>query len=112
MATKQEIGVNELAAAALAADPALQTAMRGLILDGINHIRLQMRHGDDAIKTSIARALVPYLLKGMQQVDEQNSSAREREAYQAIRDAVMGNMPANIPVELNHVTEDAPGVAA
>jgi hypothetical protein len=108
MTTKQEVGINELAAAALAVDPVLQTAMRGLILDGINHMRFQMKHGDDAIKTALARALVPYLLKGMQSVDESNANAREREAYEAIRDAVLGKTHEIPPTLIPEVTEDVP----
>lgn len=108
MATKQEISINELAAAALAGDSLLQAAMRQLVLESINHIRYSMKHGDDTMKSSISRSMIPYLLRAMQSVDNDSAAAEERLAYEEMRQALLGNGPVPAPRGFTQVTEDVP----
>lgn len=107
MATKQELSINDLAAAAVRQDPVLKTMMRELVTEAVGEYLFAMKHGDQALKISLAKALVPYMLKAIQSAEDTEADQAKREAYKRMTEAMMGTSTA--PIEsIKEVTEDAP----
>lgn len=107
VATKQELSINDLAAQVVRQDPELKAMMKQLITDAVGEYLYAMRHGDQALKISLAKALVPYMLKAIQSAEDGEADKEKKEAYKRMTDAMMGR---DIPVVESTpiVTEDAP----
>jgi hypothetical protein len=79
-----------LAAAVIAQDPELRNDLRSMIKDMIGVLRYQIRYGDDSTKISLAKTMVPQLLRSMQNVEQDEERAAERMAYERILASARG----------------------
>jgi hypothetical protein len=90
MPSQNEVSLNDLAAAVIAQDPELRNDLRSMVKDMIGMLRYQIRYGDDSTKVSLARTMVPQLLRSMQNVEQDEERAEERKAYDRILASARG----------------------
>lgn len=90
MALKDELSLAELAKTVVAEDPVLRDMLRQLVADMVGVMRYTMRHGTPSEKLQLARSIVPQLLTAMKSVDQNQTDAAKREAYERMMAKMRG----------------------
>ena len=104
--------MGELAAAVVAQDDELRDSLKGLVNDMIRHMRWTMRHGDPSAKTALAKQVIPQLLTAINKVDQNESEAEERAAYERMMKALTGEVHEVEAKEIEpQATPDIPQVS-
>lgn len=92
---QRSASINELAKAAIEADPTLADLVRGIVKDAVSHARYIMRHGTDSEKSALMKTLMPHMLEALRQTEQSERSRAEKEAYERM----MGQLRGDTPVE-------------
>ena len=104
--------MGELAAAVVAQDDELRDSLKGLVNDMIRHVRWTMRHGEPSAKTALAKQVIPQLLTAINKVDQNESEAEERAAYERMMKALTGEVHEVEAKEIEpQATPDIPQVS-
>lgn len=108
MVTKNDVQVADLAAAVVASDPELRDDLKRLARDMIKHVRMQMKHGDDSMKSALAKTMLPHMLKAMNSVEDDERNAKMLKAYENMKEQfrVPEHTATHLPVV--PVVEDLP----
>lgn len=87
---QRSTSINELARDIVAADPTLQTMLKGLVRDAIGVALYTMKHGTSTDKMQLMRTLTPHMLEALRHSEQNDKAEAERAAYERIRAALKG----------------------
>ena len=86
--------VAKLSSAALAADPELRKRTQSVFSQSLRIAENQLRMGTDAQRSSIIKAIVPQLMRSLQDEAADERLQQERAAYQRLMAALRGDTVA------------------
>ncbi len=88
-----------LAGNALAGDDALRAKTQGVFNKALRHAEYTLNFGSESEKSALMKAIVPQMMRALQDEAADAAAAAQRAAYDRMRAVMRGDIPEKVPVK-------------
>jgi hypothetical protein len=99
MAAKATDTFGSLAGSALAGDDALRRKTQSVFGKALKHAQYTLDFGTESEKSALMKAIVPQMMRALQDEAADAAAAAQRAAYDRMRATMRGDIPEKVPVK-------------